>query len=95
MTDALGYIGEQLEEHVSAAAQNASESVEGPLFDARNLKMSSDEKTIYDCLDKEPLHIEQIIADAELAAGSVNAALISLRLKGLIRQLPGSMFVKR
>jgi len=93
--DALGYIGEQLEKHVSAAAQNASESVEAPLFDARNLKLSSDEKTIYDCLDKEPLHIEQIIADAELTAGSVNAALISLRLKGLIRQLPGSLFVKR
>jgi DNA processing protein len=93
--DALGYIGEQLEKHVSAAAQNASESVEAPLFDARNLKLSSDEKTIYDCLDKEPLHIEQIIADSELTAGSVNAALISLRLKGLIRQLPGSLFVKR
>ncbi|MHC4484638.1 MAG: DNA-processing protein DprA [Planctomycetota bacterium] len=93
--DALGYIGEQLEKHVSAAAQNASESVEAPLFDARNLKLSSDERTIYDCLDKEPLHIEQIIADSELTAGSVNAALISLRLKGLIRQLPGSLFLKR
>jgi len=93
--DALGYIGEQLEKHVSAAAQNASESIEAPLFEARNLKLSSDERTIYDCLDKEPLHIEQIIADSELTAGSVNAALISLRLKGLIRQLPGSLFVKR
>jgi DNA processing protein len=93
--DALGYIGEQLEKHVSAAAQNASESVEAPLFEARNLKLSSDERKIYDCLDKEPLHIEQIIEDSELTAGSVNAALISLRLKGLIRQLPGSLFVKR
>jgi len=93
--EALGYIGEQLQSHVSAAATKAAENVEAPLFDARNLKLSDDEKTIYECLKKEPLHIEQIIADTELTAGSVNAALISLRLKGLIKQLPGSLFVKR
>jgi len=95
VTEALGYIGEQLQDHVSAAATKASESMERSLFDARNLKLSGPEKTIYECLDKEPLHIEQIIADTDLAAGSVNAALISLRLKGLIKQLPGSLFVKR
>jgi DNA processing protein len=95
VTEALGYIGEQLQDHVSVAATKASESMERSLFDARNLKLSSDERKTYDCLNKEPLHIEQIIADAELKAGSVNAALISLRLKGLIKQLPGSLFVKR
>jgi len=95
VTEALGYIGEQLQDHVSATATKASESMERSLFDARNLKLSSDERTTYDCLNKEPLHIEQIIADAELKAGSVNAALISLRLKGLIKQLPGSLFAKR
>ena len=95
VTEALGYIGEQLQDHVSAAAAEASESMERSLFDARNLKLSGPEKTIYECLDKEPLHIEQIIADTDLAAGSVNAALISLQLKGLIKQLPGSLFVKR
>jgi len=92
--EALGYIGEQLESHVSDAAAKARESVEKPLFDASQLKLSADEKTIYDCLDKEPAHIEQIIADTELTPGSVNAGLISLRLKGLIKQLPGSFFVK-
>ena len=95
VTEALGYIGEQLQDHVSAAAAKASETMERSLFDARNLKLSGDEKTTYDYLNKEPLHIEQIIADTELKAGSVNAALISLRLKGLIKQLPGSLFVKR
>ncbi|MHC4593659.1 MAG: DNA-processing protein DprA [Planctomycetota bacterium] len=95
VTEALGYIGEQLQDHVSAAATKASESMERSLFDARNLRLSSDERKTYDCLNKEPLHIEQIIADTELKAGSVNAALISLRLKGLIKQLPGSLFVKR
>ena len=93
--EGLGYIGEQLEEHVSMAAEKAAESVETPLFDIKTLKLSGPEKKIYECLKKEPLHIEQIIDDTDLAAGSVNAGLVSLRLKGLIKQLPGSLFVKR
>ncbi|MFZ2149519.1 MAG: DNA-processing protein DprA [Sedimentisphaerales bacterium] len=93
--EGLGYIGEQLEEHVSTAAEKAAESVETPLFDIKALKLSGPEKKIYECLNKEPSHIEQIIDDTDLAAGSVNAGLVSLRLKGLIKQLPGSLFVKR
>jgi len=93
--EALGYIGEQLEDHVSTAVEKAAKSIETPLFDIKALKLSSPEKTIYECLKKEPLHIEEIIDDTDLAAGSVNAGLVSLRLKGLIKQLPGSLFVKR
>ena len=51
-------------------------------------------RKIYDYLGKEPLHIEQIIAVANLTPGNINAGLISLRLKGLIKQLPGSLFLK-
>ena len=92
--EALGYIGEQLQSHVSAAAAKASEKVETPLLDASQLNLSNDEKMIYGCLDKEPLHIDQIIAETDLAPGSINAGLISLRLKGLIKQLPGSLFLR-
>jgi len=92
--EALGQIGEQLEEHVGAAAAKASAKAEGPLFDAGQLKLSDAEKKIYDYLTKEPSHIEQIIAETELTPGVVNATLISLRLKGLIKQLPGSLFAK-
>jgi DNA processing protein len=93
--EALGYIGEQLEEHVSAAAEEAAEKIDTPLFDIRELRLNQSEKAIFEYLDKEPLHIERIIADTNLTAGSVNASLVSLRLKGLIKQLPGSLFVKK
>jgi DNA processing protein len=93
--EALGYIGGQLEDHVSDAAAKAAESVETPLFDATELRLGEHEKAVYDCLGKEPIHVEQIIAESGLTPGSVNAGLISLRLKGLIRQLPGSLFLKR
>jgi len=92
--EALGQIGEQLEEHVSSAAAEASAKTQQPLFDASKLKLSDSEKKIHDYLTKEPSHIEQIIAETNLTPGVVNATLISLRLKGLIKQLPGSLFAK-
>jgi DNA processing protein len=93
--EALGYYGRQLTEHVNAATQKTMEMIERPLFDIENSNLNNDEKKIYNCLDKEPSHIEQIIAEADVTPGNVNAGLISLRLKGLIKQLPGSLFVKR
>ena len=58
------------------------------------LKLSDAERKIFDCLSKEPMHVEEVIAETNLAAGVVNATLISMRLKGLIKQLPGSLFTK-
>ncbi|HIJ53261.1 MAG TPA: DNA-protecting protein DprA [Planctomycetes bacterium] len=92
--EALGYIGKQLETHATEAAAKASEKVETPLFDASQLNLSNSERTIYDYLSKEPSHIDQIITDTDLAPGSINAGLISLRLKGIIKQLPGNLFLK-
>ena len=92
--EALGYIGQQLQSHAATAAAKASEKVETPLFDVSQLNLSDSERTIYDCLDKEPLHVDQLITETDLAPGSINAGLISLRLKGLIKQLPGNLFLK-
>jgi DNA processing protein len=92
--EALGYIGEQLQSHVSAAAADACEKVETPLFGASQFNLSDNEQAIYDCLGKEPLHADQIIAETDLPAGSINAGLISLRLKGLVKQLPGNLFLR-
>ena len=92
--EALGYIGEQVQDYVSDAAAKAMEKMDVPLFDISRLKLSGDEKTIYDYLGKEPSHIEHIITGTKLTAGSINAGLVSLRLKGLIKQLPGSFFLR-
>jgi DNA processing protein len=92
--EALGYIGQQLQSHVTTAAAKASEKVETPLLDVGQLNLSDSERTIYDYLSKEPSHIDQIITETDLAPGSINAGLISLRLKGLIKQLPGNLFLK-
>ena len=92
--EALGYIGRGLKGHVSSAATKAREDAEMPLFDVSALNLSDDERAIYDKLDAEPTHVEEIIVRTELGAGQVNSGLISLRLKGLIKQLPGNLFKK-
>lgn len=93
--EALGYVGEQLKDHAALATQEASDKVEAPLFDATRFNLKGHEKAVYDALGKEPLHVDQIITDTGLPAGAVNATVMSLRLKGLIRQLPGNLFAKR
>jgi len=92
--EALGYIGQQLQDHVTEAKAKATEKKAKSLFDESQLNLSESEKKIYDYLSKEPSHIDQIIAETDLAPGSINADLISLRLKGLIKQLPGNLFMK-
>lgn len=93
--ETLGSVGSRLNEHVTSVSDSVSAKLETPLFDIRMLNLSNTEKSVIDCLQTEPLHIEQVITDAQLPAGSVNAAIVSLRLKGLIKQLPGNMFVRR
>ena len=93
--ESLGYIGDRIAGYVSQKADSIKKEVEAPLFDIVQLNLSTNERSVYDCLNREPAHIEQIIADSQLPAGSVNASIVSLRLKGLIKQLPGSMFVRK
>ena len=92
--ETLGYIGQGLKEHVSSSATKAKENVEMPLFDAGRLNLSENERSIYQSLGPEAAHVEEVIAKTGLTAGQINSGLISLRLKGLIKQLPGNLFKK-
>jgi DNA processing protein len=93
--EALGYIGEELKSHTADAAEKANVKIQKSLFDVGQLNLSDGERMIYDCLSKEPLHIEDIIAESDLSPGSINAGLVSLQLKGLVKQLPGSLFIRK
>ena len=92
--EALGYIGQDLKEHANNAASSSEKEVETPLFESVKFNLSKDEQLIYNSLDGQPMHVEHIITTSEVPAGKVNASLISLRLKGLIKQMPGNVFKK-
>ncbi len=92
---ALGYIGEKIKDHVTQTSTAVAEELERPKIDAGELSLSKDERIIYDCLSKDPLHLENLIEEVDIAPGAVNASLISLQLKGLVNQLPGNMFQRK
>ncbi len=58
------------------------------------VKLSNQEKKIYECLDETPVHIDEIIRSTELDPSEVLSTLLRMELKGIVRQMPGRLFVK-
>jgi DNA processing protein len=56
--------------------------------------MDDSERAIYEILGDYPLHIDQIAQEGDMKAGEVSSILTRMELKGIIRQLPGKMFVR-
>ncbi len=93
--DALGHVGDGLKGHADIAAGQAEENAQRNLFDMSRLNLTQEETAILEHLDSEPVHVEELIVLTKLPAGQVHSGAISLQLKGLVRQLPGGMLVKR
>lgn len=93
--DTLGVIGRGLKPHVSDSAQQTQHDVEAPLFDPARLALSKPEEQVLAQLNSQPLHTDEIIDALDLPAGAVHAALISLQLKALIKQLPGNLYIRK
>ena len=92
--EVLGPVGRTLSGPATDHAKRADAQAQEPLFEVAKYDLSEIERKVYDSLDGEPRHVEDIIGITQIEAGQVNSALICLRLKGLIRQLPGSVFVR-
>jgi DNA processing protein len=54
--------------------------------------MTDDEKTLYNSLGDEPKHIDSIIREMHIPTSKALSALLSLELKGVIRQTQGKHF---
>ncbi len=55
-------------------------------------EMSYDEKTVYDCLDHEPKHIDAIIRESKMSSSKALSILLNLELKGVVTQADGKRF---
>lgn len=58
------------------------------------VNLSPGENKIFDLLGSEPVHLDEIIVQSGFSAGEVLSLLMYLELKGVVRQLPGKMFVQ-
>jgi DNA processing protein len=92
--EALGYIGQELKKHTAKCEENVLINIENPQKRPVTPKLSDNEQAVYQQLGSEPTDLETLIKLCPIQPGSINASLISLRLKGLIRQMPGNMFKK-
>jgi len=54
----------------------------------------SDEEQAFRCITGEPKHIDRILSETRMTAGILGGVLITLELKGLVKQLPGKFFVR-
>ena len=56
-------------------------------------RLTAEEEAIFRCISGEPKHIDRIIVESDTAPGKISGLLITLELKGMVRQLPGKYFV--
>ena len=53
-----------------------------------------EERAIVEALSHQPRHVDEIVERASLTASKVTAGLMLLEMKGIVRRLPGSTFVR-
>ncbi len=89
--EGLGRVGEALREPGANSSPGQETPAPRPVAMPR---LSQDEQRIYETLDSQQQPIEAIAEAAGLSIAKVASVLISLQLKGLVRQLPGNLFVR-
>ena len=58
------------------------------------VELSLFEKAIFDALSEQPLHIDMISETTKISTADALVNLLNLEFKGLVKQLPGKVFVK-
>lgn len=57
-------------------------------------EMDESEKKVYEIIGDYPIHVDQIVREGDMEAGEVLSILMQMELKGMVKQLPGKMFVR-
>lgn len=61
---------------------------------AGGLKLTEDETLLYNEISLEPVSIEALVQNCGLPANRVMTALMYLEMKGLVKQIPGRLYVR-
>ncbi len=60
----------------------------------KELNLNTSEKTVYNLLEEYPMHIDELVRKAGYSTGEILSLLLNMELKGVVRQLPGKMFIR-
>ena len=91
--DILDELSSQFEPSFRARMQDRQATLTHRVQSGR-LSLEKDEAMLYAALSLEPMHIDELIATTGLPAALVSGLLLSLELKGVIRQLPGHSCIR-
>lgn len=61
---------------------------------AARVTLTDGEMGFYQCLSSEPVHIDELLTQANRPPHEAAQAMLNLELKGVVRQLPGKYYVK-
>ncbi len=66
----------------------------GPLCEGDRWRLTTKENVLYNHLEDYPIHIDELLRKTEIGIGELLSLLLDMELKGVVRQLPGKMFVR-
>jgi DNA processing protein len=82
-----------IEELLPMVDRTLHRKIEGlPL--SRQPELNEKERQLWDLLGMDPLHIDAIASAVDLALAETAELLLRLEIKGLVKQLPGTFFVR-
>jgi len=58
------------------------------------IPMDEAETVLYNIISDYPVHIDEITREGNMEAGEASSLLMKMELKGMIKQLPGKMFIR-
>lgn len=83
-----------IDDILSDLNQQLNLNFEKKVKNAEELNLSGNYKLIYEILNHEPIHVDQLALKANLSPAETLSALLTLELMGVIRQMAGKMFIK-
>jgi len=97
-THALIKVGAKLTDSSKAVVEDLSDSVLGLLKERKNkviesVELNPKEEHLMSLMSVQQQHIDRVIENSYLSPAEVSATLVTLELKGVIRQTDGKMFV--
>jgi len=91
----LGEAGRIIEKSLLQAENNDSaQPAEANEQNEQKVALTGAEAKVYRALTTEPMHLDEICEATSLPAGQVAAVLTMLQVRGLVKQLPGNLFVR-
>jgi DNA processing protein len=80
---------------ISLGEKTEIDGVDGQGAATPAIQLEESEIRIYECIGDYPVHIDEIVRNAEMDAGKTLAVLMRLELRGIVKQLSGKMFVRQ